>query len=174
MLTSIDKFVDILQQPFLKNASNRRDQGFQIYRLNYLLNHIKVLQDSFPVAQIVLGENNFKFFAKQYLETYPPTVSNIERFGSSFAEFLQNRHELCEIPIIAAYSKLDWFWWRRFQNPSPIFLWQGVLQNWNAFHDGQEEIEQELNPENIVKIILTNHDDGFYLEEEYISTSAKI
>ena len=65
-----------------------------IYQRNYLYGLIEALKERFPHALELLGENNFKFFARQYILEHPSRDSNLDNYGDDFIPFLCSRPEL--------------------------------------------------------------------------------
>lgn len=81
--------------------------NIKAYRHNYLFGLLTVLQRRYPSVEKVLQPANFRFFAREFIRTYPSTVNNIDNYGENFADFLQERTELQELPYLCDLARLD-------------------------------------------------------------------
>lgn len=133
----------------------------EAYGRNYMFNHLDHLADCFPLVKSILGDSNFKFFAHRYLLSHPPEKANIELWGDQFSNFLKNRNELVDQPLIADYGSLEWMWHQRFCNPDPIRMRQGVLENWKKFQEDETFYPFELSSQRMIQIALEKEGNEF-------------
>ncbi len=106
-------------------------KNFWAYRNNYLIGHLDRLILIYESVFKILGKNNFNFFSREYLLSNPPASENMDEFGDSFADFLQQRKEIENIPYLHYLAKLDWYWYDQPAN-RPINLPHGTLAAWQA------------------------------------------
>ncbi len=140
--------------------------GLKVYRSNLLFGILGAMSASYPMTKVLLGENNFNFFGREFLYRNPSTNSDLIQYGAGFGEFLRTRRELENLAFIPDVARLEWALERVFYaKPEPSFLgevpadWKKVSpqlkgtvrsllteyrvhQAWLAFMDkGEEGIE---------------------------------
>ena len=165
VLENIDELAQELTKTPSRNPKSRREQGLNVYRMNYLFSHIDMLGENFAASRNVLGDQNFKFFGREYLIANPPSDPNIEQFGSTFAEFLAQREELQEVPYVAEVAKIDWMWATRFAAPREIETFGGILSIWNLNLEGEGDEDMEYDPDSSVLVRLMAEGDSFFFQE---------
>ena len=107
-----------------------------IYQKHYILNLVESLQSKFIATVKLLGEGNFKFFAKGYVLSTPSESPNIDDYGKSLPEFLGEQIELANIGYIKDLAKLDWFYFVAHENGEFVVLPKGILEVWDLLaHD---------------------------------------
>lgn len=130
---------DILKQETtssLEVLEESSSANIQFYQNNFLYNHLDHLESAFKASKIVLGEKNFQYFARLFLMSSPPRVTDVNQYGEGLSVFLGSRDELSEIGYLTHIAKLDWFWFT--QSESEIALPKGIFKLWNALLDGDD------------------------------------
>jgi hypothetical protein len=77
-----------LEDPTLSN--------FPIYRHNFIFTLLRALKNQFPKVQAQLGEENFRFFVREFIYSVPLKEPNLELIGRAFPKYLKSRAELKE------------------------------------------------------------------------------
>lgn len=80
-------------------------RGLDVHRRNLVFGVVSVLKHRFPRCVRVLGQANFRFFARQYALTQPPRGRELASIASGFADFLRDRPELAELEEISAIAR---------------------------------------------------------------------
>jgi hypothetical protein len=126
-------------------TSNSIDNLFA-YKSNFFQGHINHLSNVYPCCEIVLGENNFKYFMSQYMTIRPPSNENLNEFGDDLFSFFESRSELTEIQYITFIAKLEWAIFD--QNDEEIILPRGIYELWSALLNNEDPSNIEID-ENI-------------------------
>jgi hypothetical protein len=166
-LKDIEKFSDEIlslddnEISFLKGDYK---SGLAIYKHNYLMSLISVLRNKYSVTLQVLGEDNFKFFARFYIYSNPSTSPNIDDYGIDFDIFLSKRNELDEIGYLKYIARLDLYWFNAYENlSSPIELPCGVLDLWGKLKNSQDVKSIEIDEDTVEKITVVSEGDEIHL-----------
>lgn len=84
--------------------------NLKIYAGQYLESLCEALGRTYPVTHELLGENNFRYFARRYILAHPPRAASIDHFGDRFPEQLAEEEDLVRSqPNLIHFAKLDWF-----------------------------------------------------------------
>jgi hypothetical protein len=67
-----------------------RDKRFAIYKNTIYVSLINSLRSSFPLTASLLGNNNFKILARDYITAYPPTIPHLIEYGDGLATFIRH------------------------------------------------------------------------------------
>ncbi|HTA76891.1 MAG TPA: DNA-binding domain-containing protein, partial [bacterium] len=152
--------------------------GLKVYRGNLVFGLIGAMQESYGFTKVLLGEDNFNFFCREFLYQNPSQDSDLIQYGAGFGELLSTREELKSLAFISDVARLEWALERAFYaKAEPSFLgditqsWQNALpifkkavqlvrtqykihEAWLAFTEkGEEGIGLEMfkkEPENLV------------------------
>ena len=152
--------------------------GLKVYRGNLVFGLIGAMQESYVFTKVLLGEDNFNFFCREFLYQNPSQNSDLIQYGGGFGELLSTREELKSLAFIPDVARLEWALERAFysqeepsfsgditqswQNALPVFkkavqlikTQYKIHEAWLAFTDkGEEGISLEMfkkEPENLV------------------------
>jgi hypothetical protein len=80
---------------------------FDVYRNNVTSSLIDALADTFPVLQMLVGEEFFRAMARVFVQSSPPTSPMLVRYGASFAEFVQDFAPAQTLPYLADMARLE-------------------------------------------------------------------
>ena len=161
-----------LSQAILKNhdcslLTPETKNHLAIYQKNYLINLVDSLLHKFCSTVKLLGQNNFKFFAKSFVLANPSLSANIDDYGLGFPEFLGSREELVDISYVEHLARLDGFYFSAHQNGEYIVLPKGILEIWDMLTHDKEPKPVEID-DSMEKIILNIGPSGTSLLPEEI------
>ena len=118
---------------FLNPQSPDPHSGLKVYRSNLLFGIIGAMKETYVMTKVLLGENNFNFFCRDFIFKHPSTNSDLIQYGEGFGEFLMGRSELENIAFVADVARLEWALERVFfTQPESSFIgevpldWQKV------------------------------------------------
>lgn len=140
-------------------------KNLQVYKNNHMLGLISSLLKKYPVIVKVLSENNFKYFAQEFIKAHPSTTPNKDFYGAGFPEFLGQRSKLASMIYLKSLANMDWFYFNVRGKESSIELPVGVFALWEALFadEDMDDIEIEENIETI-KAQVTNSQVHFAIE----------
>ena len=141
-------------------------KGLEFYQRNYLMTLLESLKNKYPIIITMLGEDNFKFFAREYIYSSPSTNENLDEYGEDFHHFLANRPELAQIKSMGFMAQIDWYWFNFYNNQSKtIRLPQGSLALWQAFSQDLsiEEIVFDIKQQEKINIYYDKKTNEYYL-----------
>lgn len=150
------KELDIFTKSILNSGDNGiheiieedKINGLYVYRMNYLFGLIDALKGKFATIHILLGEENFNFFARKYIINHPSRQENIDLYGDNFHLFLSTQNELIELFYLEDLGRLDllWFWGRQGDKKS-THVASGLYHLWENLSNGVhiENIEIDMN-----------------------------
>jgi len=84
--------------------------GVNVYRNNVRAAYLRVLSDSFPVIERLVGEGFFRYLAHEYFHAHPPTSRLVARYGDSLPEFLSGFEPASGLPYLADVARLEIAW----------------------------------------------------------------
>jgi hypothetical protein len=97
--------------------------GLKVYRGNLLFGIIGAMKESYVMTKVLLGENNFNFFVRDFLFQNPSTNSDLIQYGGGFGDFLSTRKEIEHLAFLSDVARLEWALERAFYaQPEPSFL----------------------------------------------------
>lgn len=80
-----------------------------VYANHHLITLREALERGYPVTRRLLGPGNFRYFARRYCSSHPPTAPSVDHFGDRFAEHLAAEPEVVRTqPELPYFAKLDW------------------------------------------------------------------
>jgi hypothetical protein len=82
--------------------------GLKVYRENLVFGLISAMKETYVFTRVLLGENNFNFFCRDYLYQNPSRDSDLIQYGEGFGEFLATRGEIAHLAFIAEVARLEW------------------------------------------------------------------
>jgi len=104
--------------------------GLKVYRGNLVFGLIGAMKETYVFTRVLLGENNFNFFCRDFLYQNPSHNSDLIQYGEGFDEFLAIRREIAHLAFIAEVARLEWALERTFYSkPEDAFLGE-LPENW--------------------------------------------
>ena len=92
-------------------------QQLDIYREQFWLRHIAVLEEDFASLRTLLGEEQFDALARDYLSACPPRSFTLRDVGDRLGEYLATAPEYAVDPLLADLAKLEWCFVEAFDAP---------------------------------------------------------
>ncbi|MGK5044804.1 MNIO family bufferin maturase [Janthinobacterium sp. GB4P2] len=83
-------------------------QRFSLYRGNLSATWRRTLAHAYPVVLALVGEDFFAGLARAYGRQYPSDSADLNRFGTSFADFLAAFPPVVELPYLPDMARLEW------------------------------------------------------------------
>lgn len=80
---------------------------FAVYRNNVTSALTRVLADSFPVTQQLVGEAFFGAMARVFLRAHPPRSPLLHEYGSGFPSFVEDFEPARGLPYLADMARLE-------------------------------------------------------------------
>ena len=127
------------------------EKALNHYHQSLLYNLIETLTENFSKTSILLGEDNFKFFARKYIYCFPSSKGNLDYYGENFPSFLSQQNELNELYYIEDFASLDFFW---HNNDKDIRCRKGVFDLWSSLHHDHKLCEPLTIYENEYETII--------------------
>ncbi len=140
------------------NLVGDEKESIAIYQNNYLYGHLSVLMSNFPTVLTLLGEDNFKYFAFEYMKESTTNDVDINIFGADFPNFLKTRASQHEIPFIADIAKLDYSW--ELKKVSKGKVPKGIIELWSKLINNEELVNIEIIEDEFEEYEIIN--DGEY------------
>lgn len=90
------------------NTGSDRSCRFAVYRNNVMVMLIDALIDSYPVVRALVGDEFFRFMARQFAQQHPPVSPVMAEYGSGFAEFIAAFPAAVTLPYLPDVARLEW------------------------------------------------------------------
>lgn len=84
--------------------------GFAVYRNTSLKGAVDALYANFTVTARLLGDENFKPIAVEYVRAYPSRTPMLACFGENFADFLAASPLHDALPYLADVARIERWW----------------------------------------------------------------
>lgn len=84
------------------------DVAIEVYRNNYRGNLHDALAGAYPVVQQLVGDEFFRFLARQFMERHPPRSANLHEYGVELAEFIRTFEPASTLRYLPDVSTLEW------------------------------------------------------------------
>jgi|GEM_PF-4006840 len=163
---NLDQTLSQLTEQILKASSNPNPPDFpnlKIYQYNYQMTHVLQIKYVYSSIEKVMGRQNLFYFARKYLELYPPKAPNLDLYGHQFSEFLGTReiqNEIKSLPYLPDLARLDWMVYTEWSGetetntPAEVQVAKGCLKLWNAIQNEEsiEGIVIDLNQSELVML----------------------
>lgn len=85
-----------------------REERFGLYRGNLTVTWDKILSAACPVLRQLVGEEFFSALTRAYGMAMPSNDADLNRFGASFAEFLDGFAHVAHYPYLADMARFEW------------------------------------------------------------------
>ena len=164
--STLTAFSQAIRNPKLtptKGLSTTTTSNISAYRRNHLYALLAVLQERYPVVEKFLSEDNFKFFAREYIYCHPSNDPNIDNYGKQFAEFIQTRSELRNYIYLADLARLDDLF---YQAQGHCQVATGVLSVWQAIRDDTSTANLEISPHELCVVAFEQRTDELCLLQQ--------
>ena len=110
-----------LQDIFMGNPESL-DSRLSIYRNNVILGLINALEDKFPVCLRLLGADNFRQLAKEYIGDNLPNSPVMFEYGKSFSKYISNNDVIKHVPYLPDVAKLEYCIGEAYHAPNSPFM----------------------------------------------------
>jgi hypothetical protein len=85
------------------------DEKMQIYRNNYVMSLTEVLAATYPLVQLLIGEECFMQLARHHVLSFPPQQGNIWGYGHDFSRTIEETAAVISaVPYLAEIARLEW------------------------------------------------------------------
>ncbi|MGF1746254.1 DNA-binding domain-containing protein [Vibrio minamisatsumaniensis] len=85
------------------------EQRIQIYRNNFVISLSEVLAATYPLTEMLVGEECFQQMARQHILRYPSTTGDVSGYGEHFAQTIQTFPAVTEAaPYLAEVALYEW------------------------------------------------------------------
>jgi uncharacterized protein (UPF0276 family) len=90
----------------LKDAGG--EHGLALYRGNLTSTWDKALSAAYPVLRQLVGDEFFSALSRAYGMAHPSDDADLNRFGATFAQFLEGFEHVAEYPYLPDMARLEW------------------------------------------------------------------
>jgi hypothetical protein len=91
----------------LREAGERAERGLAAYRANAVALAERALRAAFPTLAAMLGDDDFRQLAREFLRAYPPERGDIGEWGDALPGWIAAHAGLAEWPWLADCARLD-------------------------------------------------------------------
>lgn len=84
--------------------------GVAVYRNNVRAAYLRVLRDTFPIVERLVGEDFFRYLAHEYFHACPPTSPLVARYGDALPGFIESFAPASGLPYLADVARLELAW----------------------------------------------------------------
>ncbi|MDE3268847.1 MAG: putative DNA-binding domain-containing protein [Pseudomonadota bacterium] len=116
------------------------------YRRNHLYALLAILRQRYTAVAKFLGDDNFKFFAREYIYKHASNDPNIDNYGGQFAAFIKTRQELGAYVYLADLAQVDSLF---YHAQGQCRVAKGVLSVWQAIIAGKQVDGLEVCPQDL-------------------------
>jgi hypothetical protein len=106
----------------LVQASNNTSAGLAIYRNNSRSSFLRVLQETFPVLEKIVGTEFFRYLAHEYYHQCPATAPFVREYGHSMPTFLEGFEPVSKLPYVSDLARLELAWLAAYHAPDAVSL----------------------------------------------------
>lgn len=83
---------------------------FNVYRNNVTHSLVTALTEIYPVVTQILGEQNFRMIARDFVRAHPPTSKLVLEYGRGFAEHLADFDPIRHLRYLPDVARLERAW----------------------------------------------------------------
>ncbi|PQJ55625.1 DUF2063 domain-containing protein [Vibrio chagasii] len=84
-------------------------QRIQIYRNNFVISLSEVLAATYPLTEVLVGEECFQQMARQHVLSYPSTSGDVSGYGEHFEQTIQAFPSVVEAaPYLSEVARYEW------------------------------------------------------------------
>ncbi len=94
--------------PLLVGDADRNRALLGIYRGNSVANASAALALAYPVCRRITGDDYFDGLVRRYRAETPSVDGDLNRYGSTFADFLDRFEPVRELPYLPDVARLEW------------------------------------------------------------------
>lgn len=121
---------DLVRSFFLDPQYPDPHNGLKVYRGNLVFGLIGAMKETYVFTRVLLGENNFNFFCRDFLYQNPSHNTDLIQYGAGFSEFLADREEIQHLAFIADVARLEWALERAFYSKPEDSFFGEMPENW--------------------------------------------
>lgn len=107
-----------------------------VYRNGFLRSCVEAMRASYPVVDVLVGEDYFAMLAVGYVELHPPAKSTFIGYGERFPMYLKNRLDEHQLPYLFEFALLDRAWMTAYFAADSMLLDEDQLERWQM--DGND------------------------------------
>lgn len=86
------------------------EKRFNVYRNNVTYGLVTALSEIFPAIARLLGEQNFRLLAREFLRAHPPRSRLVIEYGHEFADFLAGFQPVRHLKYLPDLARLERAW----------------------------------------------------------------
>ncbi len=94
--------------PLLAGDPARNRELLGIYRGNAVANAKAALSLAYPVCRLITGEDYFDALVRRYWAQTPSAGGDLNRYGATFADFLDDFEPARVLPYLSDVARLEW------------------------------------------------------------------
>jgi hypothetical protein len=132
MMTSLSElqceFVASLQNPSAGNIAHRLNSHptlsaldqLSLYQTNIIATLQKALKAIYPTCLKLVGKDFFIRMMSAYIEVTPSISPDLNLYGESFADFIQQFEPANTLPYLSDVARLEWAWHSVYTSPDHL------------------------------------------------------
>ncbi|MDI1229247.1 MAG: DNA-binding domain-containing protein [bacterium] len=93
------------------------EQRLNVYKNNMKMTLREVLNQTFPVTALLLGEKFMDFAVSEFVNIAPPDSGDMNAYGAGFAEFLEHLPNLNQFAYVPDVARLEWLAQEAYLSP---------------------------------------------------------
>lgn len=101
-----------------------------VYRNGFLRSCVEALRASYPVVELLVGEDYFNMLAVGYIEIHPPVKTTFIGYGERFPAYLKNRLDEHQLPYLFEFAHLDRAWMAAYFAGDSNLLDEDQVEYW--------------------------------------------
>lgn len=83
---------------------------FNVYRNNVTHSLVTALSEIFPAVAMILGDENFRMIAREFLRVHPPRSRLVFEYGHGFGDFLAGFEPIRHLKYLPDVARLERAW----------------------------------------------------------------
>jgi len=116
----------------------------KVYRNGFLRSCVEALRASYPVVDLLVGEDYFGMLAMGYIKIHPPVSSSFVGYGERFPAYLKNSLDKHQLPYLPEFARLDRSWMTAYFAEDAILLDEEQVECWQRDGNDISAIRCEL------------------------------